>query len=94
MNSSRTFLGINGNYQTPFSQVQMGYNIPNGLRRDWMHVGLTMGANEDIMYMGLLERPEPESPDGQADAVIAWGCNDSITGLGAGPDNLRFLVYR
>lgn len=89
---SRIHLGLNGNFQNPFSMIHMGTNINTNLQRPWMNVGMTMGANNDIMYMGLLERPKPDSPDAQqVDAVIAWGCNDSIAVPGSGPDNLRFL---
>lgn len=88
---SRIHLGLNGNFQNPFSMIHMGTNINNNLQRPWMNVGLTLGANLDILHMGLIQRPVPGGLDNQVDAVIAWGCNDDINAPGAGPDNFRFL---
>ncbi len=88
---SRIHLGLNGNFQNPFSLLHMGENISTSLQRPWMNVGLTMGASEDFMHIGLLQRAKPSSSALQIDAVIAWGCNDDNFAPANGPDNLRFL---
>ncbi len=90
-NASRMHFGINGNNQNPFSMMQLGYNIPELLRRPWMNVGTTYGAGQDIMHVGILQRPAGTNNNNIIDAVIAWGCNDDIWFPGSGPDNLRFL---
>ncbi|MCZ4407993.1 tail fiber domain-containing protein [Cryomorphaceae bacterium 1068] len=98
-NASRMYFGVNGNTfetttlpvveQVPFSIIQMGYDITPGLRRDWMNVGTTYGAGQDIFYTGILQSPGTANNSDITDAVIAWGCN--IPGSTVGPDNIRFL---
>jgi hypothetical protein len=90
-NASRMFLGLNGGFQNPFSMIHMGSNITNFLQRPWMNVGITMGASQDILHLGILQRAMPGSDANQIDAVLAWGCNDDIYAPFAGPDNFRFL---
>ena len=90
-NASRIHLGLDGNFQNPFSMLHMGTNINTNLQRPWMNVGLTMGASQDFMHLGILQRATPTSDNLQVDAVVAWGCNDDIFDPGKGPDNLRFL---
>jgi len=90
-NASRIHLGLNGNFQNPFSMIHMGANINSFLYRPWMNVGITMGVPGDILHLGILQRAMPGSHVNQIDAVLAWGCNDDYFVPGSGPDNFRFL---
>ncbi len=90
-NASRMFFGLNGNLQSAFSMMHLGAFTPIGLQRPWMNVGTTYGGAADIMYLGILQRPEGSPNDNIADAVVAWGCNDQFHMPQFGPDNLRFI---
>lgn len=52
--------------------------------RPWMHYGMTVTSNKDLMYIGHLDRGTPD----RTDAVITW--SDNTFGP-SGPDNLRFI---
>jgi len=90
-NVNRIHLGLNGNFQNPFSMIHMGTILNSNLARQWMNVGTTMGAGADIFHVGILQRPAGTSNSNIVDAVLAWGCNDDFFSPGNGPDNLRFL---
>ncbi len=69
-----SLLHLNG-YEGTFMQA-LGY-------RNWMKSGITITANNDIMYIG----PRRNSADDVTDAMITWG--DNATNInGFGPDNL------
>ncbi|MCG9909654.1 MAG: hypothetical protein MH137_00005, partial [Flavobacteriales bacterium] len=51
--------------------------------RNWMRSGITITANDDIMYMG----PRANALD-RTDAMFVWGDNSQTGSLG--PDNLLF----
>jgi hypothetical protein len=50
-----------------------------------MDVGISMTANRDFMYTGLLARPTGSSL--RTDAVVAWGCQSAESTA----DNFRFI---
>jgi hypothetical protein len=92
-NAYRTYFSENGNFQTPYSMLHMGSNVSTTmLQRPWMNVGVTMTSSQDILHLGIIDRPVSSTANQQIDAVLAWGCNP---GSGAaGPDNFRFLFLQ
>jgi Chaperone of endosialidase len=71
-----------------FSVIHAGEGSINAnLQRNWMNVGATFTANQDILHLGLMERADP-SGGTQTDAVITWGCQDNSP---TGADNFRII---
>jgi len=92
-NANRMYFSENGNFQTPYSMLHMGSNMSTTfLQRPWMNVGVTMTSSQDILHLGIIDRPVSSAAFQQIDAVLAWGCNAN-TGSG-GPDNFRFLFLQ
>ncbi len=93
-NVQRTTLGLHGETQLAWSMLHLVDNaagiLPASLQRSWMNVGTSYTSNIDFMYTGLLERPGPESGGRRTDAVIAWGCQDDVTGA----DNFRIVFLQ
>ncbi len=62
--------------------------LTSSMYRNWFNVGTSYTGNGDFMYTGLLHRPVMESTGYATDAVLAWGCQDS---LGTNVDNFRIM---
>jgi len=89
-NVHRTDFTLNGPFTNagwyPFSMHHLGmppstYN----LEKDWMNIGTTYTTDDDILHIGLMQRPT--GSNNSTDGVIAWGDNNSGTDV----DNFRFL---
>ena len=102
-NAGRNFLTLDGTFMSgtnggAWSLLHLGLRNQSTANRNWMNIGISMtnrftvGLQElgDYMYVGLMERPLSNVPE-SVDAVVAWGCNDSLNIVNHGPDNLRFI---
>jgi hypothetical protein len=87
----RTTMGLQGEDSEAWSLLHLkSGSLTTGMRRSWMNVGTSYTANQDFLYVGLLERPQAGGPDLQTDAVFAWGCQNGPTNN----DNMRFIFLR
>ncbi len=75
----------------PMSMMQLGTNQVGNIDRNWMNVGTTYATNQDAMYVGWMERANPDVSPLQSDAIIAWGCQRGTSNNSPASDNFRII---
>jgi hypothetical protein len=91
-NANRIMIELeNSNVVAAWSMLHLrDGGVSQFMRRDWFNVGTTYTAGVDLLYVGLLERPNANTLGNETDAVLAWGCQDGTDESGE-VDNFRML---